>query len=211
MNPGYLSIILMVVTLILFASGWKDFIIRGITNKVILLFFIFWLIGMRLPIVFPFGQIHLNVVVLCVVILWVFWRSHGNLYRLHLLSIGVLLGSVTFFLLETIHLTPFLVIVNQDTTIALIVAVLVSFMTRNAAVQLAVVSMGLLLGDAYFRYLHREHLGIQLGTLAFQDVWWLSVFLTRGISLMITSTLFVCKKSLLWLVSEMSGKNEGPD
>ncbi len=38
MNPGYLSLLLMVVTLILFASGWKDIIMRGITSKVILLF-----------------------------------------------------------------------------------------------------------------------------------------------------------------------------
>lgn len=38
MNPGYLSWLLMIITIILFVSGWKDFLLRGITSRVILLF-----------------------------------------------------------------------------------------------------------------------------------------------------------------------------
>jgi len=200
MNPGYLSLLLMLVTLILFASGWKDFMIRGITNTLILLFFIFWCIGMKLSVAIPYGHIQLNVLVLCAVIVRALWRSHGHLYRLHLLSIGILLGSVTFFMLETLHLMPFLVIGNQEMTIALVIAVLLSFMTRNAGVQIAVASLGLLLGDAYYRYLHRAHAGFQLGTLGFQDLWWLTICLTRGISLVLAGVLSACKKSALWLI-----------
>ncbi|OXM88084.1 YphA family membrane protein [Paenibacillus rigui] len=209
MNSGYLSLVLMVVTLILFASGWKDSISRGITNKVILLFFVSWIIGMKFPLVFAFGQCSPIILLLCLVIIGALWRAHGQMYRLHLISIGILLGSVTFFMLEALHLVPFLVIINQDTSIALVVALLVSFMTRNTAVQIAVASMGLLIGETYYRYLHREHIGFQLGNLAFQDRWWLTVFLARGISLVLAGIVTSCKKSIQWIIQGIRRRSGG--
>src|SRR6478736_3334615 len=45
MNAGYLSLILLCITLILFASGWKELYVRSISHKGMLLFFALWIVG----------------------------------------------------------------------------------------------------------------------------------------------------------------------
>lgn len=199
MNPGYLSLLLMVVTLILFASGWKDIIMRGITSKVILLFFISWLISMNLSLTIAGGRVSLCFGVLLLTICYVLWRVHGIVYRLHLLSVGALLGSISFFMLETIHLVPKLILGSSEISMALVLSVLISLLTRQPAAQIASLSIGLILAEMYHGYLHRNYLGFQLGFQTFQDRWWLTLFMTRLITLLLTLSIQACKKSVIWV------------
>ncbi len=199
MNPGYLSLLLMVVSLILFASGWKDIIMRGITSKVILLFFISWLISMNFSLPIAGGRVCLCLGVLLICILCVLWRVHGNVYRVHLLSVGALLGSISFFMLETIHLVPRLVLGSTEISMALAIGVLLSLLTRHPAAQVASLSIGLILAEWYHGYLHRNYSGFQLGFQSFQDRWWLTLSITRTISLTLMAVALTCKKSFFWI------------
>lgn len=203
MNPGYLSILLLVVSLILFASGWTDFLMRGITSKVILLFFVSWLGTMELWITLPGVRIGLWVAVVAILILGVVWRCRGIMYKMHVLSVGILLGSVSFFLQETIHLFPSMVFGSIELSMAIVVGFLVSSLIKLPAVQLAALSLGLLLGEAYFRYVHKSHIGFQLGTAILQDRWWLTVYMTRGISLLLGSLVMISKRSMSWVAAEI--------
>lgn len=208
MNPGYLSLLLMVVTLILFASGWKDLLVRGITSKVILLFFISWFIATKFSLTLKGGKINFCIAVLCILIICVLWRAHGWLYRIHILSAGALLGSIYFFMLETIHLVPAWIMGSTEISMALLIGALVSGLTRLPAVQLASVSIGLLLAELYRGYMHRDFAGFQLGFPLFQDRWWLTVYMTRICSLLLASAMFACKKSVHWVtdgIRRMSG------
>ncbi|WP_028548686.1 hypothetical protein [Paenibacillus sp. UNC451MF] len=209
MNPGYLSLLLMVVTLILFASGWKDIVMRGITSKVILLFFISWLICMNLSVPVGGGRISLCFGVLLITILYVLWRVHGTVYRVHLLSVGALLGSISFFMLETIHLVPKLILGSSEISMGLTIGLLVSLLTRQPAVQIASLSIGLMLAEVYHGYLHRNYLGFQLGFQTFQDRWWLTLFITRTFSLVLLFSMQACKKSVLWLSDGIRRRHSG--
>ncbi|MCR8634443.1 hypothetical protein [Paenibacillus radicis (ex Xue et al. 2023)] len=201
MNPGYLSLLFLVVSLILFASGWMDYFMRGITSKVILLFFVSWLVTMEIVITLPHVRIGLWTIVLAVLIVAVLWRSHGLMYKLHVLSVGILLGSVSFFLQETIHLFPSMVLGSVELSMALLIGFLISSLIKVPAVQLAAVSLGLLLGEAYFRFLHKGQIEFQLGTTMLQDRWWLTVYVMRGMSLLLAGMLLMSKKSVNWIVA----------
>ncbi|PZE21964.1 hypothetical protein [Paenibacillus xerothermodurans] len=198
MNAGYLSLLFLVVSLILLASGWKDLLVRGITTKVILLFFVCWIASMQLSLVLPGARIGLWVVVLFAVIACVVYRCRGRLLKLNILSVGMLLGSVSFFLLETIHLLPSIMIGSTELSMALLIGLLVSAIFRSASVQIAVVSLGLLIGESLFRLAHREHMAFHLGSAVLQDRWWLTIYTTRGISLLIASVVLVLTRSVHW-------------
>jgi hypothetical protein len=203
MNSGYLSLLFIVISLILFVSGWKDVLVRGITTKVILLFFVSWLIGMETAAIFPLGRIGLWVFVLLAMIVAVIYRSEGILFKMHVLSVGVLLGSISFFLLETIHLIPSMILVSTEISMAIVIGLLASAMFKDTAVQLAAVSIGLLLGETFFRFVHRDHISFQLGSANLQDRWWLTVYTTRGISLLVACMILISKKSFDWLSSSI--------
>lgn len=97
MNPGYLSLILISVILILLASGWKDILIKGATHKALMLFFISWFTSLSFTVHAGTAKINL---VFAVIALWssaLAAKAGGMLYKLHLLSAGLLLGSVYFF------------------------------------------------------------------------------------------------------------------
>jgi hypothetical protein len=203
MNPGYLSWLLMVISVILFASGWKEVLIRGITSKVILLFFVSWFIGMSFTFAIPGGSIAFSVVILLFIIGGALWQVNGIMLKLHAISIGILLGSVSFFMLETVQMTPVLLYRSPELSMALFIGLLAAVSIKLPSVQLASVSIGLLLGEAYFRYMHRRHVGLELGSLLFQDRWWLTVYMTRILSIMIICMLKIVRSGLSRMTSGM--------
>lgn len=199
MNAGYVSLLLIVVSLILFASGWKGIILRGITQLSLLLFFIAWLLLLRWSFTLDqwrvFGCIPLLLAVSFLVIL----GTRGGLLRLHLFSVGLLLGSVYFFMKETIHLIPAFMVLSPEWTMAIFNGLLVSALLRWPAFQVAALSLGLVIGEVMFAYSHREQSDIVLGHAGFQDVWWLTLYAARGSSLALESVVAGCKKACLYV------------
>ncbi|WP_282935649.1 hypothetical protein [Paenibacillus sp. RC67] len=145
------------------------------------------------------GRVNLCFGMLLLVILYVLWRVHGIVYRMHLLSVGALIGSISFFMLETIHLVPKLILGSSEISMALTLSVLASLLTRHPAAQIASLSIGLMLAEMYHGYLHRNYLGVQLGFQTFQDRWWLTLFMTRMISILLLLSIQACKKSVIWV------------
>lgn len=184
MNPGYLSWLLMIITIILFVSGWKDFLLRGITSRVILLFFVLWIIGNCLVISLPFGTLAVWVPVLLIMVIFILWRLPGALYhKLHIISVGALMGSLSFFMQETVQLMPASIYGNLELAMALSIGVLAVITIKHPAAQIAAISIGLLLGEGYIIYINKRHVGIELGSLRLQDRWWLTLVVTRSLSI----------------------------
>ncbi|NOU97576.1 hypothetical protein GC093_30770 [Paenibacillus sp. LMG 31456] len=156
---------------------------------------------MEIMITLPHARIGLWIIVLVVLIVAALWRSSGIMYNLHVLSVGILLGSVSFFLQETIHLFPSMVLGSVEFSMALLIGFMVSSLIKVPAVQLAVVSLGLLLGETYFRFIHKGQIEFQLGTTMLQDRWWLTVYITRVTSLLLASMILISKKSVSWIVT----------
>ncbi|CAG7641375.1 hypothetical protein ACFQI7_11760 [Paenibacillus allorhizosphaerae] len=199
MNAGYLSFVLIVVSLILFASGWKDILIRGISHSRLLLFFVAWVIAFRWSMEWNGMQIYGVAPLLLFTALFVFLRSYEAFQRLHALSVGLLLGSIFFFLKETIHLMPALIVYSSSVTIALISGTMVSVALRRPAVQIAAISLGFVTGEAMYAYSHHNQTHVSLGGTSFQDLWWLTVFAARGISLVLQQTALGFKKAAVFV------------
>ncbi|WP_248925405.1 hypothetical protein [Paenibacillus hamazuiensis] len=182
MNPGYLSLLLIAMTLILLASGWKDVLVRGISHKAILLFFVLWLGTSKIVIPFGSWRIYGCACVAVVISAAVIAKTESFMLQCHLVSVGLLLGSIYFFLQEASHLIPAMM-AHPDLNSSLLVGFSAFLMTRLPLVQAACVSVGLLLGDAYSVYVHSpEGFPAVIGGPRFQDRWWLALWMARGSS-----------------------------
>jgi hypothetical protein len=183
--------------MILFASGWKDILMRGMTSRVILLFFVSWFIGMRLFLAVPGGSFSLWVAFLLVYAVVVLWKLDGMIHKLYAISVGVLIGSLSFFMQEMVYMIPSMIFGSLELTMALMIGLLVVATIKLPSVQVAVLSMGLVLGDLYFLYIHRKHAGMDFGSLKLLDRWWLNVFVTRGLSIVMVYTLLAGKYGII--------------
>jgi hypothetical protein len=179
--------------LILLLSGWKDVYVENISTKRILLFFVGWLVlvsfhfnlyGLQMNLVYVW------VAVFCIAILH---QMHGFVHKLHLLSVGLLLGSIHFLLQEVLTMDPVLVIFKPSLDTALFLAMVVILIERRVKEQIACLSIGLLLGDFLFAFVHHSAAPVQFGGPSFQDEWWLSVFAARTMTILLQTAYSGCK------------------
>lgn len=193
MNSGYLSLILLSITLILFASGWKEVYLRSISHTRILLFFMGWLLLVSLNLKLYSIQINLVYLWVGALSIGILYRTPGFVHKLHLLSIGLLLGSFHFLLQEIITMDPIMVIVKPELDTALFLALVVILVERRVLQQIACLSIGLLIGNFYFAFVHQTVVPIHFGGPSFQDEWWLSVFTARTLTILLQSAQTGCK------------------
>ncbi|NEW06099.1 hypothetical protein GK047_08765 [Paenibacillus sp. SYP-B3998] len=193
MNSGYLSLILLCITMILFASGWKEFYVRKVSHKGILVFFTAWLVFSHLG--FSIHHVHIQLVylwILCICI-GILYVTQGFVHKLHLLSIGLLLGSLHFLLQQLLEMDPILIVRNSEWDTALLLAVIATVLQRNELEQIAGLSIGYLLGDMYQAGIHQANGTHQLGGAHFQDQWWLSIFAARTLTIVLQSAYNGCR------------------
>ncbi|NQX64911.1 hypothetical protein HQN90_02110 [Paenibacillus alba] len=196
MNSGYLSLILLSITMILFASGWKDLYVRRISHKGMLLFFVSWLVLSRLAITVRHVHVQLVYVEVFLISLGILYATRGFIHKLHLLSIGLLLGSLHFLLQQLLEMDPILIVRNSQWDIALLLAMVVVILQRKASDQIAALSIGYLLGDMYQAGIHPVNGYHQLGNAMFQDQWWLSVFAARTVTIIVQAAYQGCRSAI---------------
>jgi hypothetical protein len=200
MNPGYLSLVLLCITLILFASGWKEIYIRSISHKWLLLFFIGWLACLPFSLTLDGIRFHLVCFWVLAVTFIIFFRSQGFLHRFHLLCISLLLGSFHFLFREIVAMDPIMMVAKPEVDAALLLALAVILTERRALEQIACLSLGILIGDLYKAHMHPSSTFYEFGGPSFQDEWWLSVFAARTVTVMFQSTMAGCKVAVKgWL------------
>lgn len=205
MNSGYLSLILLCITLILFASGWKELYIRSISHKGMLLFFALWIAGSCLSVTIK--QVHIQLVYLLVfaISIAILFVIQGFIHKLHLLSIGLLLGSLHFLLQQLLEMDPILIVRNSDWDIALLLALIAVVLQRNPLEQIAALSMGYLLGDMYQAGIHPVGGYHHVGHSTFQDQWWLSVFTARTMTIILQAAYTGCRSMLRSWIERRGG------
>ncbi|MCR8642313.1 hypothetical protein NV379_06530 [Paenibacillus sp. N1-5-1-14] len=205
MNPGYLSLILICITLIMLASGWKEVFLRHVSHKEILLFFMLWLIGSQLK----FGQGLLEVngsfivgLALCV---YACIKVNSPLMQMYMVVSGVLLGMVYMLLLELFATDPVFIIWNAGWDAALGMSLLAVLMRRGNTIQMVSVAIGVLVGDFGHHLLHRSEAPISLGSAIFQDTWWL-VLITVSIASQLLQSILVGVKFITNRVSALRSR-----
>lgn len=186
MNPGYLSSILIAVSLILFASGWKDVLFRGVSHTRILLFFVGWLACWWWSV--PVGTVRVNmtVVLLLAVAAAVTWSMDDDLYRVHVWSAGLLLGSFDLLMRELNGWQLLLQQYGPYLQSTVLLAVVVFLLGRQPLWQFTLVTVGLVSSEFAYLWLHRATAASTvLGQAAFSDHWWLTI----GSARLLTVTL----------------------
>jgi hypothetical protein len=205
MNSGYLSLIILCIMLILLLSGWKDVYVERISTKRILLFFVGWLALVSFHLNLNGWQISLVYVWVALFSIAILHQIHGFLHKLHLLSVGLLLGSIHFLLQEILTMDPVLVIFKPSLDTALFLAMIVILIERRVKEQIACLSIGLLMGDFLFGFVHHSAAPVQFGGPSFQDEWWLSVFTARTMTILLQTAYSGCKLMIRSWLSRRGG------
>jgi hypothetical protein len=176
MNPGYMTIFVLMVICILLASGWKDLLLAGISREAIIVFIVGWLLCSFFSlhfIIYGAGiQINLAFIFLLGYSLFLFSHLKEPLDRLHTVALAVLLGLLDVTFREA---SPFAM--GYD---ALIMAIVTVSFQREAQKQIASLLLGLLCGNVVSMIIHQRAQTIVMADQRYQDFWWLTLLLARA-------------------------------
>lgn len=184
MNPGYLSLVLISVTMILLASGWKDLLLPGIPRSGILVFFMGWLIAALFQMELGSVEIQLTLPYLLIGAAAATRSLKTPLLRAHVWASGLLLGTFDYLLRE---LGGWAAVAPQGHAWlngSVIMAVITLLLGRGAFWQWMTLSIGLTASEGMFVFFHQETANLA-GGAAFSDHWWLLLCLTRGLSVLL--------------------------
>lgn len=182
MNPGYLSSVLICVTLVLLASGWKDILFHGISRRSILLFFAGWLLLLPFSFSVAGGQVQLTVVYLLLLAAVATVRMDTFMEQVHVLCSAGMLGLAAVLMQELqgfnllLHPVPGL-------NAGLVLAILTLALGRQPLWQFTAITIGLILAELLHVALHRHTWGnAMFGGGIFRDRWWYVFALSRGLT-----------------------------
>lgn len=184
MNPGYISLVLWCIMLILLASGWKDVLLRGISHGVILLFFAAWLGGAFCTISIKGSDISVNYIVIFIAAMVVLLSRKSMIVQAQLISIALLLGSLKMVLGLLNEHDPIMLIYFPQWEQTLIIALCVGLLVKLAIEQFAVLSLGYMMSFGTEQLIASDGGNVWFGSPGFYDEWWISFICIRGITLL---------------------------
>ncbi len=181
MHPGYLSAIIIVMALILTASGWKEELAGNASRRGLLLFFGGWIVGSLFTVhAARRWSVNMAVPVLLLAVFFAMMRLKGAANRWNALSAGCLLAvfDVSFMGLQASN--PVLIVYSPMMDASLAVGLLAFVLARQAEQQVVAVSIALGAGELLFQTAHGGAGPLTIGSAAFQDAWWLTMAWARG-------------------------------
>ncbi|WP_309118671.1 hypothetical protein [Paenibacillus sp.] len=182
MNPGFLSYILLTLSLILICFGWRSHAIGGASARAASLFCLGWIAAAAVD--WKAGA-------------WAGTAAYAPLLALAALglvspfsrkdaaaalSFGCLLGAI-FSLVQLVErVDPLAIVLHPTVDPVALIALLVVCYTRRAAAQLAMLSIALVVNDAYMALLYARWQPPFFGGREFQDAWWVAAASARVLS-----------------------------
>jgi hypothetical protein len=172
----------MGIFMILLAFGWKEDLLNGVTDKVILLFFMFW-IGLSFFHIEVTKAFHLNLVVFILLFLigYTFAKIKSFKVSAGILMTSFILAGFYFSLQQLFFLDPILIVFHPAIDTAVFLSIFIFLTYKKPLHQIAVVSIGLLIGTFSFQFVEFSTIGMsmELGYPEFQDQWWITVAAVR--------------------------------
>lgn len=195
MNEGYLSLSIVVIILVLLATGWKGTLWGPAQDRYLLIFFICWVIGCWVSV--PAGSSHVISgawLTIGVTSLIGLKRCVSFYTFIHVLSSALLIAALFVFLGQLVRLDPVLFVVDPVWDAAVILGVLVACFMSVPLEQLAAITMGLTLGVWLSGWIANTEIPYIIGDAAFFDTWWLAVASSRLFTLVIMGLRRAWKK-----------------
>jgi|GEM_PF-3170845 len=201
MNPGYLSYILITLSVILVCSGWHHQAIGSFSVRGALTFVGIWLLAGWLHWESSGGMSGSFVYVPLLLLTIASYRicEHSGMERFTALTFSLLLGAVVS-LVQLIEMTdPVWIIFHPFYDPLIIAGMLTLGYTRSPSLQFGIVTAGLVGSDLFLALLpmvpHRE-----IGERAFQDAWWVTAVSVRTGSVFLAAGQAVMRNSAVrWL------------
>lgn len=200
MNSGYMSYLMICISIILLVSGWREVLLKEISPKAILLFFAGWICFSSGNLVFhklEFSGIYAGLI--CLLIIIMIYLPNG-LSQVRILGSGLMLGLYYFLYMELATGFPqFPYSVNGALTV--IMTVLLISLYRKPLEQLGCITLSLLFGSLLQGYAAPYLTGTRVSAAALADQWWLLVVSAR-VTTVVVQQLSIIARSIYQSWSE---------
>jgi hypothetical protein len=175
MNPGYLSIVVLLILSILLWSGWKDYFLKGVSFKSIITFMAGWLLSslitLRLNFVDRDIQINLTFIFLLAFSVYLIICLKSTLARLNIVIISLVLGLLDFTFREVLGLTV--------GNMAILISLAAVCLQRKPLQQVNCLLLGYLCSNVLSLLSHQHTQSFVLADQSYQDLWWVTLLLSR--------------------------------
>jgi hypothetical protein len=200
MNPGYLSAVLIAITVILLASGWRGILLNGVSVGSLRLFFICWVPLSMVRLDWHGNMIYASVLLLVFIGIAGWLSLDSSVERIHLLSVAVLVATCDFVFREVLEVRPFVSADLSPLMSASALSLIMLCLQRTPLQQIACLSLGLAAGDLMSHAAHAATEAAVYGGPRFQDHWWFAVVLSRLLTVT-AETAYVRTKTVfrLWI------------
>lgn len=183
MNPGYLSYISILSSMILLGFGWKVQAIGNSSLRQAWLFLAAWIAACALHWELPEGAVAGTLTYLPLMVLAAAPFRRKETAVMEVVSAylyAVLLGAVAS-LLQLVEVTaPLWTMFGPFYDLAVAVSVLTIAYTRSPMFQFVILSISLIVNDSLTAALAIGSGEIMLGGRTFQDLWWMTVLSVRA-------------------------------
>lgn len=181
MNAGFLSYIVLTLSFILANFGWRRQAIGSATVRAFRWFCFGWIAAVAWHWHLPSGYEGTLAYVPLLALAAIGLRSAGSgRESVSALAYALLLGAVASLVQLFEALDPLMIVLHPFFDPLIVLWTLTICYTRSAPLQLAMLSVGLLLNDAYMAFMYQAWERPFFGDRSFQDAWWVSAFAVRA-------------------------------
>lgn len=168
---GYWFFVFVSMTFVLLASGWRKELFGELSHRSILASFGIGLALMAFE--FQVGDALVNgaAIGLLAASIAAWFKLSKGFDRIHLVSVGMLLASVTLMLRQFYRMEPVYVHISEAADLTIYLALLAALFVRNPIQQWICVTWGVFLGTALYMYLTGQGLS-PFGTLSLFSHYW---------------------------------------
>jgi hypothetical protein len=177
LNPGYASILMVFIIIVLFFSGWKPIILPEIPNRVVIVFFVCWFISLLVAISHVEHSVVTSLVLYVAVTTWGLLEIRSFQSKVSILVLGFIFGFATLAITEWLRLSPILATRLTDMDTFLILSIMISLCYQESTQQVTLLTITLLFSNGMSLLIYP--VSDSLAGLEFQDLWWQSLLAIR--------------------------------
>ncbi len=182
MNPGFLSYILLTLSLIVIVFGFRQPAIGDGSTRAAMWFGFAWIAAAAFEWRIDAWSGTLTYVPLLALAAFALIEPYSAKDAATALSFACLVGAIYSLIQLVERIDPLAIAVHPEIDPVVLCAVLIACYTRRASLQLALLSIALVVNDAYMALLYASFRPAYFGGREFQDAWWLSAVSLRAIT-----------------------------
>lgn len=203
LNPGYDSILIVFILIILFLSSWKSIILPEIPSWAVVVFIVFWFISLLVPVSHVGLSVLLSKVLYVGISIWGLLAIKSFQSRVTIVALGLIFGFTTFAITELLRLSPVVATRLTDFDTILILSILISLCHQESLQQVTILTIALLLSNGMTLLIYPA--SDSLAGLDFQDLWWRSLLAMRIFTVSMKYGWIKYRKIVLG-ISEIKGR-----